>query len=369
MPFLTAVHLFFVFVLGQGLFLTITFLTLKKGDRTSNKLLAAVVFCMTYYTFNFLLHDTGFRRYFPILLINGYSLSPIIPVLFYLYLKQATEKKLSARTFLHFIPFVVQFLYWLPNNASGLFHTLSKDARGTYYSESIVNGVALIHVMIFLVYNYLSFCNIKLSTRQPHKTRWLKRVRLLYTLLAAIFTTGTLMIMFLNAIEVRYVFFPFMAFFIYTIGYYGYLKSEVIFDNEERPSKYRHSRLSPIASQNLYQQLLDKMEADHPFLNPDLKLAELAQQLGTNAHHLSQSINENSGKGFLDFINQYRVEVAKRIIRNDLDNHYKMLAVALDSGFNNKVSFYRYFKKVTGYLPAAYKASLCQKQSTDSIKV
>ena len=56
---------------------------------------------------------------------------------------------------------------------------------------------------------------------------------------------------------------------------------------------------------------------------------------------------------FFDFVNQYRVEEAKKELTKGLDNR-TLIALAFDVGFNNKASFNNYFKKYTGMTPTHY---------------
>lgn len=60
------------------------------------------------------------------------------------------------------------------------------------------------------------------------------------------------------------------------------------------------------------------------------------------------AINALHGKIFSEYVNEYRVKEAKRILRENYDEHHSMYEVALDSGFNSKATFNRVFKQMTG---------------------
>lgn len=94
------------------------------------------------------------------------------------------------------------------------------------------------------------------------------------------------------------------------------------------------------------------MAAARPYLAPELTLAELAEQLRTNASWLSRVINAGCGQNFNDFVNEYRVRAAEQKLRDPKYQHYTLLAVALESGFNAKSTFNRVFKKLTGETPS-----------------
>jgi YesN/AraC family two-component response regulator len=98
------------------------------------------------------------------------------------------------------------------------------------------------------------------------------------------------------------------------------------------------------------------MTHQKPFLKNDLRLSDLADSIGVSSHELSQHINREFKMNFYDFINGYRVEEAKKLLRQNPANP-KMLAVAFDVGFNSKATFNRVFKKLTGQTPSAFKDS------------
>jgi AraC-like DNA-binding protein len=97
---------------------------------------------------------------------------------------------------------------------------------------------------------------------------------------------------------------------------------------------------------------LDNRLASHEdYLNPDLKLGDLAESLKTNTSVLSRVINGVYGKNFNDFINGLRCDAFTRaIVRGDHERH-TLLSIALDCGFNSKSTFNRAFRKHKGYSP------------------
>ncbi len=100
--------------------------------------------------------------------------------------------------------------------------------------------------------------------------------------------------------------------------------------------------------------LLEYMNTEKPYLEPELALADLARRMHTNPVLLSQVINAGAGKNFNDFVNQYRVEEFKRQVREPANAHLSFLGLALDCGFNSKATFNRAFKKFTGASPKEF---------------
>jgi ligand-binding sensor domain-containing protein/AraC-like DNA-binding protein len=138
-------------------------------------------------------------------------------------------------------------------------------------------------------------------------------------------------------------------------------QSEVInrFKEENKPhEKYERSRLNDALCEEIILKLKEYMEKDKPYLDGNLKLADVANKIGCPAYALSQVLNLKMNQSFTDYINNYRIEeVKKRMVDLDMSK-YKLLTIAKDCGFNSKTSFHRIFKNLTGFTPAEYISSV-----------
>ena len=102
-------------------------------------------------------------------------------------------------------------------------------------------------------------------------------------------------------------------------------------------------------------QLPKTMEEKKLYLNPKLSIVDIAVALGTNKTYLSDYLNNTLKVTFNDFVNQFRVKEACRIIDNmSVDDKRTMVDVATMSGFNSISSFNRYFIKLQGTSPRQY---------------
>ncbi|MCW3787658.1 ligand-binding sensor domain-containing protein [Plebeiibacterium sediminum] len=128
-------------------------------------------------------------------------------------------------------------------------------------------------------------------------------------------------------------------------------KSQISDDDKER---YESSRLDIEKSKALLSEIQDFVVKSEVYLNSDLKIGELAEQMNYSIHDISQAVNQNLNQGFTDFINYYRVEKVKNRLQDPKYSKFTLLAVAEKCGFNSKSSFYRAFKKVTGKTPSEY---------------
>ncbi|WP_299439366.1 helix-turn-helix domain-containing protein [uncultured Aquimarina sp.] len=97
------------------------------------------------------------------------------------------------------------------------------------------------------------------------------------------------------------------------------------------------------------------MEEQKPFLNPNLTIKELASDLDMTPQELSILINHHIHKNFYEFINDYRIEVAKKIFQDPNQKKTTILEILYEVGFNSKSSFNSSFKKHTGLTPTSYR--------------
>lgn len=95
-------------------------------------------------------------------------------------------------------------------------------------------------------------------------------------------------------------------------------------------------------------------EKEHVYLNPRLRLSELAMLLGTNRTYLSQYFNQNCESTFYDFVNDYRIHHAKLLLHS---TDHTLETIAMNSGFNSLSTFRRAFVQREGMSPIEFRAS------------
>ena len=94
------------------------------------------------------------------------------------------------------------------------------------------------------------------------------------------------------------------------------------------------------------------MEEQRLYLNSDLKMGDVASQLGVHQNEVSACINNSKGYSFSQFVNNYRVVYAQQQLREHPEK--KMSQVGMESGFANDTTFYRVFKAITGLTPSEW---------------
>lgn len=104
--------------------------------------------------------------------------------------------------------------------------------------------------------------------------------------------------------------------------------------------------------------LKNYMVTKKPYLNPSLNIRKLAEEIQMNSRDVSVLINQYLNQHFFDFVNEYRVESAKTILRNPDKKEFTILEILYEVGFNSKSSFNTAFKKHTGLTPTQYRKQI-----------
>ncbi|GAB5551388.1 MAG: hypothetical protein Sapg2KO_09790 [Saprospiraceae bacterium] len=125
---------------------------------------------------------------------------------------------------------------------------------------------------------------------------------------------------------------------------------------QETIPKYQNRPLASQKSDLLLSRLTNIMKHEKPYLDPKIKLADLARLLESTPHELSQLLNHNLGMSFNQYINSFRIKVACEMLQ-DMD-HLTIEGIGREVGFTSKTAFYTAFKQVTQQTPGQYKAAL-----------
>lgn len=94
------------------------------------------------------------------------------------------------------------------------------------------------------------------------------------------------------------------------------------------------------------------------YKNPNLNLQDLSREINISSHQLSQFLNNNLGKNFTSFVNEFRINEACSIITSN--DKLTLESVGYDVGFNSKSTFFAAFKKHTGTTPLNYQLQALQ---------
>lgn len=93
-------------------------------------------------------------------------------------------------------------------------------------------------------------------------------------------------------------------------------------------------------------------EKEKVYLNPNLKVSDIAATIGTNRTYVSAYFNKETQCTFYDYVNRFRIEYACKQLDCTDD---KIVQIAETSGFNSAQAFIRVFTKIKGISPSKYR--------------
>lgn len=122
--------------------------------------------------------------------------------------------------------------------------------------------------------------------------------------------------------------------------------------------KYKVSNISLKELEEIDTRLEKLMKSGKPYLKPDLRLGDLAEEVSVPAFKLSYYFSQYKMTSYYNYINGFRIEEFKRLAKKSEAGKYTLSAYAEMAGFSSRASFFRYFKKLTGISPAEYLKNL-----------
>ncbi|WP_222943887.1 AraC family transcriptional regulator [Pedobacter sp. N36a] len=125
------------------------------------------------------------------------------------------------------------------------------------------------------------------------------------------------------------------------------------------PNKYSGKKVNDDEVGILLGKLEKVMRQQAMYRNPDLKLSDLSKGVNVSSHQLSQFLNDNLGKNFTTFVNEFRINEACSIISTD--HRLTLESIGYEVGFNSKSTFFAAFKKLKGTTPFSYQQHTLQK--------
>lgn len=373
----------FINLLGvaQGFFMAFAFLLSRQGSRLSNRLLGFFLLSGSLITLEIFACHTNLIAHFPFFVNLTEPLAFLAGPLLYFYALSLIRPDWQAGRlgWPHFVPaavyFVLRLPYLLQSNAFKLadlqeaYHRIPENTvpiRYIWWFPGHDFGGAMLDIFSFASLSGYAACTVFLvwrftsSRREPfwnpsiRPLRWLVRLMALFgiLLLAGIYTSFTVA----DDTGDIYIATASTAVF-YGISFLLVKDSGVLAHNRVEPQKkkYGNSSLTGPDAAAMLQKLQQLMQTEKPHLDSNLTLPELAARLSLSTHHLSQLLNEQLGKNFFDFVNEYRIAEMKEKLHDPALAHLKIEELAYQCGFNSKSVFNAAFKKATGKTPSGFR--------------
>lgn len=364
----------YLFLTGIILSAFHSFVLFSKNDKRLSDYVLALWFCFSGISlFSFFLVYSDKHLIYPSLTVLGMPFPLLIGPLLLLYTKyQTTTNSFKKSDLLHVFPFAIVFflfvnIYLLPFESRS--EILRSGGRG-YEMQGFIKLLAIyISGMVYIPWSakklldYKKNINNQFSNTERINFNWL-----LYLIIGM----AIVWIIILFVQDDRFIFGA-VSLFIIWMSYFGTKQVQIFRANsfpseEEEPHsdiceennrdaetpRYSKSSLNVENILEIHAALIKVLNEKQPYLNPELKLTDLAVLLGVHPNHLSQVINSQCGKSFYDLINERRIQEFIFRLKQKESKQYTLVALAFDCGFNSKASFNRNFKKYIQLTPSDY---------------
>ena len=339
----------------------------KKQITVSEKLLSAWLFLLAidYGNIGF----TSLYFDFTIIPSSFFLFNPA----FYLYSRSLTDEKFELKwiQLLHLVPYV---FFEFSNH----YYVLSFEIDVFFINDQnlwIRLLFAISFIISLIVYNTLSIIavhkhriNLKneFSTiNQNQKLAWLLFIVISYIIYILIATYIGIFGFFYNDFELSRIFnYSATLGLTVALGFYGIRQDEIYTrklkktKTDQTEERYKKSKLTSDKKGKIKTQILTYFKEKTPYLNSELSMHILSEELDIPKHQLTEVLNTTIGKNFFQFVNEYRVEAVKQKLSDTSNNNFSIEAIAYDCGFSSKSSFFSVFKNISGQTPSQFKNSI-----------
>ena len=299
--------------------------------------------------------------------------------LFFIYARTLVSNKLSKKKcFFHILPALINFIlasffYLLLSKNEAIdylgIHILGKpsDSHIITYLFNLLLVNKAVHIMQAAIYFILAFKMLNkhqkyvdqiFSTTDNYKLKWLFYFNIVYcvmSLAGIVINLIPLETVNTTTIYIDCTMLIFASFTLY-IGIKGLKQESVgqIIDLNDKLAFKKELRVPP--NESVKEKVNNYIIGKKAFLNPELKIWDIVENIGINRSYISQFINNEYNISFSHYINKLRIEKACCLLEGSINKSIE--GIAFDSGFNSLSTFNRAFKKFKGVLPSEYRLKL-----------
>ena len=334
--------LFIVSALGafNGLFLSLYFAFFLTKKRKVNYFLAALLFVLSIRIIKsvFFFFNPSLSQVF---IQIGISACILIGPFLFLYTSMQVSKQINKQWWLHIIPALLLIIIL------GILYPY-REYR-PFWRRYVLRGIYI----QWLIYIFCSAYHLRVLFKRLFKKGekllsievWTLSVFLGVTTIWIGYRVGSYTSYIVGALSFSVVFYLMVLFFFIRKS-----RGKLIF---EETVKYQRKKILPSEAKSITERLEQIMQQEKPYKNGGLKMSDLAQILEVTPHVLSEHLNNNLGKSFSLFINEYRVKEAALILKEN--QQLTLEAIGQECGFRSNSTFYNAFKQHFGMTPAKYK--------------
>ena len=327
--------------------LLIAALLSRRVFPTANRLLAFGIFCAIYRQAMLTLQLSGVLEHFPLLARTSFSVQMLGIPAFYLYVKALTipEFRFERKHAVHLIPFAIGLAL------IGQSHWLQ------------------IAIKVVVVLPYLVLAHIQVRTFAIQSKDFMSDITLLHLNWLRTLLIGVYAIMGIDALDVVtgssvpvWLLLPSVALIgLMSLAYFSLRVSPVfaqVTQDETTATEQKKEtiQLPDGQMQRHKERLIEVLEKMELYLNPELRLSDLAEALDIRPYRASEILNRGLQTTFYDLINRYRVSKARELLLAPDSAQFNLLGIAMESGFKSKSVFNEVFKKSTGMTPSQFRS-------------
>lgn len=354
---------------SQCLLLIVFFVARPITNKPARNILIALLFTVLLINISNIISASYLYRSYPEIAGFARGMVLLLGPLLYLYTKALIQPgfRFKSIQLLHFLPYVLAFtiIKIQEGRVSNEVFVAAIDAlmEGNVRMDAWANLWFVSYFVHLLVYIGISHNvlrqSITAATDQylisvDERVRWLRRIGFQFILIATLFLgiTAYCAVIGFYSITGNFIYTLVLAILVYIIAYQTIGNHELLTPGFS--AKYGALKLDKKLQRNLLRKLLHLFETEKIFTNPDLKISTLAEQLDTPPHLVSQLINTELNQSFSELLNDYRIREFKSRISQPEYQHYSIMGVAYEVGYNSKSTFNTVFKKQTGMTPSEY---------------
>ena len=353
----------------QGAFLGVFILTSKKHKSKASLYLGLLILCFTLSNLQNTADEIELINWNTFNLIYLPYLFFTPPFLYFFVVHYLNPKRVNKK---------VELLLFIPALASltiTLIHkTIALTTLNTYKDNEFLELLGdlidrygdFVNIFLFFIVIVLLFREIKIYNRKqlsfhkdivPNQLLWLKILLSIFLIVLIpwlVFTYNY----FYNEDTFYLPLFVIASLVIYLLGYIGIHKIGVLNERKKIKSvvKDHRSLYTVVKPKNEHIAHIEKIIIhDQGYLNPNLTLNALTEEMQLSKSHLSRIINTEIKMSFSDYVNSLRVSEAKKLLLNPEFSNYTLVAIGLESGFNSKTTFNTVFKKFTALTPSQFR--------------
>ncbi|MGB5497578.1 MAG: helix-turn-helix transcriptional regulator [Maribacter sp.] len=356
----------------QGVTLGVLLIILNKRKYRSTLFLGLFLLFFSLELATFISMDPKVSAEYPKFFLLPFNFAWLLLPLFFIYTQQVSVLSSNKIKYWILYPGIVAFLiqvviFWLPvENKQIIFenewYALILWVFGFFYSWIIgIWNLRLLYKHSAEVKNTYSYITLK-------ELRW-ARFFLIYLLANSVTSyilTDVLPIFGYPENFYSKITFSVMDLIgIYWVSYFGIVQRNVrsVLSKNLLPDALQNKPIAdtklnsmmPEGLEGLMKKIDDHMTCNESFTNPDLTIADLANDLKLHPKPVSVAINTHSQQNFNSYVNQLRINKAKMLLKDQSLSHFSIEGIGEEVGFHSKSAFYSAFKKVTETTPAKYK--------------